>query len=132
VSKEEAAAFQARIVELEAELNQATTRAEAAEQECTSLAQEVAVLRRSLGLATQTRLNGGVEMRPVRLFRVQDSDRPLYVVAGDWAEALQAWRRVIAAENEGLSELENPQGIEFVASERELLLSARDIDQVVR
>lgn len=33
VSKEEAAAFQARIVELEAELNQATTRAEAAEAE---------------------------------------------------------------------------------------------------
>lgn len=124
VSKEQAAAFQARIVELEAELAQATTRAEAAEQDAGEM--------RSWVEKVGARLSGGVEMRPVRLFRVQDSDRPLYVVAGDWAEALQAWRRVIAAENEGLSELENPQGIEFVASERELLLSARDIDQVVR
>lgn len=37
VSKEEAAAFQARIVELEAELAQAVTRAEAAEQEAREL-----------------------------------------------------------------------------------------------
>lgn len=124
LSKEQAAAFQARIVELESELAQAQTRAEAAEQD----AGEMRAWVEKVG----ARLSGGVEMRPVRLFRVQDSDRPLYVVAGDWAEALQAWRRVIAAENEGLSELENPQGIEFVASERELLLSARDIDQVVR
>lgn len=138
VSKEEAAAFQARIVELEAELAQATTRAEAAEQECTSLAQEVAVLRRSLGLATQTRLNmaATVEVgsaRPLSLFHVKDGDRPLYVVAHDWNGALDAWRRIIASENDdcGTDELQ-PWGIDHVCRPDELVWSPAQIDQVVR
>lgn len=127
VSKEQAAAIAARIVELEAELAQTLTRAEAAEQE----ARELRAWVEKLGIHPYT----GVEMRPVRLFHVKDDDRPLYVVAHDWNGALEAWRTVIAAENDGvLGPAENPLGIDHVCSPDELLVMSRwvDLDQVVR
>jgi hypothetical protein len=35
------------------------------------------------------------------LFQVQDSDRPLWVVARDWHHAVQQWKDQIAIENNG-------------------------------
>lgn len=125
VSKEEAAAFQARIVELEAELAQALTRAEAAEQE----ARELRAWAGKVGVPQ----DWGIDMQTVSLFHVKDGDRPLYVVAHDWNEALEAWRRIIASENDdcGTDELQ-PWGIDHVCRPDELVWSPAQIDQVVR
>ena len=57
------------------------------------------------------------------LFHIQDSDRPMYVVATDWNEALAKWREVIAIENEEADCFDdNPDGIALVAEDDELIL----------
>ena len=114
VSKEEAQAFVERIVQLEAELAQAVTRAEAAEQE----ARELRALAGKVGVPQ----NLGIEMQTVSLFHVKDGDRPLYVVAHDWNEALALWRDIITSENDDCG----PD--ELVVKP----LRVVDLDQVVR
>lgn len=57
------------------------------------------------------------------LFHIQDSDRPYWVVATDWASALEAWREEMARQNPGaLSEEFDPDGIQKVCEPDELLL----------
>lgn len=53
----------------------------------------------------------------LRLFHVQDADRPMYVVARDWSHALDAWWQMVRAENPGedIEEMEGPDGISAVA-----------------
>lgn len=60
----------------------------------------------------------------MNLYHVQDSDRPMYVVAATWMEALDAWKEVIRQENpdEDTSGTE-PNGIALVAEDDELLVS---------
>lgn len=68
----------------------------------------------------------GCAMRVVQLFHVKDGDRPLYVVARDWNEALETWRTVIKSESDdcGTDELQ-PWGIDHVCRPNELVLSGR-------
>ena len=58
-----------------------------------------------------------------KLFRVQDADRPAYVLATDWTQALSKWQQQIIDENpeEDCSDTE-PDGIALVADADELIL----------
>lgn len=48
----------------------------------------------------------------LHLFHVQDTERPMYVVAEDWAQAVESWRRVIRTENDlSPDDQPNPDGI---------------------
>lgn len=59
-----------------------------------------------------------------RLFHIQDGDRPAWVVAGNWQEALDKWRALIALENPGVDiEDFDPQGIELVCDSNELIVA---------
>ena len=66
----------------------------------------------------------------LHLFHVQDGDRPMYVVARDWSAALDAWWRVIRAENEGVEDLGEPDGISMVARADDLLIDGRALGEV--
>lgn len=146
LSKEEAQAFAERIAKLEAERDQALTRADATEAELRELRVEAETHRQiayEAAAAAQCaphdvaavvrRLRQGFAMRPVHLFHVKDSERPMFVIAADWSEALEAWRALIASENDGvLGPSENPLGIDHLCSSDELLLTPAQIDQVVR
>lgn len=58
-----------------------------------------------------------------KLFRVQDADRPMFMLAASWTEALQAWKAQIAFENEmAVADVEEPRGIELVAEASEILI----------
>ena len=58
-----------------------------------------------------------------KLFHIQDADRPMHVVALDYNDALRKWKLLLADENEcEAAEIENPQGIAFVADDDELIL----------
>ena len=51
------------------------------------------------------------------LFLVQDADRPMYVVADGFQDALNRWSQLIAAENNcAVDEIDMPDGIQYVAS----------------
>jgi len=54
------------------------------------------------------------------LFHVQDSDRPLFVVAKDWHDAYEQWREQIIHENDG--DVSDPQGIQHICDNDELLI----------
>ena len=54
------------------------------------------------------------------LFNIQDSDRPLWVVAKDWGDALEQWREQIIHENDG--DVSDPQGIQYVCDDDDLLI----------
>jgi hypothetical protein len=54
------------------------------------------------------------------LFHVQDSDRPLWVVAKDWSDAIQQWKQQIAHENDG--DISEPQGVQYVCDNDDLLI----------
>lgn len=50
------------------------------------------------------------------LYHVQDSDRPMYVVADGWQDAVDRWRAQIAAENPDSDCSEDqPDGVTLVA-----------------
>lgn len=58
-----------------------------------------------------------------RLFHVQDGDRPMYVVAETYDDALAKWRRFVARENDcDDGEIEPPDGIAFIAESDDLLI----------
>lgn len=54
------------------------------------------------------------------LYHIQDSDRPLWIVAKDWRDALDQRKAQIALENDG-DEAE-PQGIQHVCDNDELIV----------
>jgi hypothetical protein len=57
-----------------------------------------------------------------KLYLIQDSDRPCYVIAHDWQDALGKWKIQIAKENDcPPHEVEDPKGISFIAEGNELL-----------
>jgi hypothetical protein len=57
------------------------------------------------------------------LYHVQDSDRPLWVVADNYGQAVDRWTAVIADENNMLpAEVAAPQGIHHICDDDELLL----------
>jgi hypothetical protein len=58
------------------------------------------------------------------LFHVQDSDRPIYVVAADFNAAVGCWRQLLAVENpDDVAEchVANPCGVTLVAEDGEFL-----------
>jgi len=68
----------------------------------------------------------------MKLFHVKDSDRPMFVVAADWQDALQLWKAKIEEENPRPEDvmasdwvIEEPQGIDFVAGADDLLIAPR-------
>lgn len=67
------------------------------------------------------------------LYRIQDDDRPMYVLAPSFSEALERWRALIRRENPGDPENENadPEGISFVEY-AELILGDDPIDDYTR
>lgn len=126
VSKEEAQAFVERIVQLEAELAQAVTRAEAAEQE----ARELRLAHASVLETAWEKAFG--RKRKLALFHVKDDEVPMFVIARDFNRALLAWTKKMRAENDPIDGEWQPLGIDFVASSEELMLAPDDLDQVVR
>lgn len=62
-------------------------------------------------------------MQKNNLYLIQDADRPMWVVAASYAEALSRWTQLVAHENEqSPEEVEPCQGIQFVCNSNELLL----------
>ena len=55
------------------------------------------------------------------LFHVQDCDHPAWVVASDFQEAIDKWRRAVANENEG--ECHGPDGASLVCHDTELIVT---------
>ena len=57
------------------------------------------------------------------LYLVQDDDRPMYVLAKSWGEAIRKWMKLIVAENPGEQiEEDNASGIQLVAEANDILL----------
>lgn len=58
------------------------------------------------------------------LYYVQDSDRPLYVVAADFGQAVRKWQGLIAQENEiPADEAGSPEGVHHLCDGDELLIT---------
>jgi len=55
------------------------------------------------------------------LFHVQDSDRPGFVVAENYAEAVRKWQAAVSAENDG-EEPGNPQGVSLMCDDGDLII----------
>lgn len=64
------------------------------------------------------------------LYLVQDSDRPLYIVARSWSNALEQWTAVIAKENEGDRDFQ-PDGISRIAGDDELVIGGEVVGNVI-
>jgi hypothetical protein len=59
---------------------------------------------------------------PDNLYHVQDADRPMWVIAPSWTVALARWKILVAVENDmPVAEVEEPQGIQFVCDDRDLI-----------
>ena len=66
------------------------------------------------------------EKRPGHIFHVQDSDRPMYIIAETWNEAVVCWKRIIADENDlAIIDVDEPLGIQLVCDPDEW---ASDLD----
>jgi hypothetical protein len=61
------------------------------------------------------------EKNTMPLFRIQDTDRPAFVLATDFHEAIEKWQAAVAAENDG--EIFIPQGVEILAPDTELIIA---------
>ena len=61
-------------------------------------------------------------MKPKHLYHVQDDDRPMYVVATSWIDALSRWKEQVSAENEeSIEETAEPNGIARVCDDGDLI-----------
>ena len=60
----------------------------------------------------------------MKLFHVQDSDCPKYILAADWQHALQRWRDWLAKDDPSNTEVDqaDPHGIQFIADEGDLIV----------
>jgi len=58
----------------------------------------------------------------MKLFNIQDSDRPMWIIATDFGDAVYRWKQKIADENDmAIEQVDEPQGCQFVCDEDELL-----------
>jgi hypothetical protein len=58
----------------------------------------------------------------MRLYNIQDADRPRLVIAEDIADAIYKWRVVISQENGmEITDVKEPDGINFVAEDHEII-----------
>lgn len=63
----------------------------------------------------------------MNLYEVQDSDRPMYVVAKSWADAIDRWKAEIEIENGMKSgtfatEMPEPDGIRLVCANTDMAM----------
>jgi hypothetical protein len=60
----------------------------------------------------------------MKLFFVQDSDRPMYVIAQDWKDAVHHWKQFVQQENDiiKLEDVEDPMGVEFLADQEDIII----------
>lgn len=68
-------------------------------------------------------------MRQLRLFHVQDADRPAYVVATDWQHALSAWQEMVRDEDgepRPHAHEYDPDGIALVCDDTELIVDMQE------
>ena len=64
-----------------------------------------------------------MELSKNNLYLIQDDDRPCYVVARGWMDAIEKWEWVMAQENEITpEEVESPNGIQLICEASELIL----------
>lgn len=57
------------------------------------------------------------------LFHVQDDERPMFVIASDFAAALVEWTAMVAKENEDDPDIDyTPQGISHLGDDDEILI----------
>ena len=57
------------------------------------------------------------------LFHVKDADRPMYIAAIDWGQAIEKWKAAVAIENEMAAEdVTEPLGIDFICDSQDLML----------
>lgn len=64
-------------------------------------------------------------MSHLNLYLVQDDDRPLYVLAQDWSDALRGWQLRIRRENDMEADEDcQPTGIQRIAEADEIILPA--------
>ena len=57
------------------------------------------------------------------LYHIQDPDRPLYVVAGTYAQAVDGWRALATQENKDCDMTgEEPDGVALVCGDDDLLI----------
>ena len=61
------------------------------------------------------------------LFQVQDHDRPLWIIATDFQDALEKWTAVVKVENDG-EDIGPPLGISWVASDEDVVVRADTLD----
>lgn len=54
------------------------------------------------------------------LFKVDDNDRPAFVFARTYAEAIEKWETVIREENDG-EIAEPPKGVAFICDDDEII-----------
>lgn len=72
---------------------------------------------RNCGLRTIFSKQGTIIMP---LFHIQDDDRPAFVVADNFVEALRKWESAVADENDG--EAFDPEGISHIADDTDLIV----------
>lgn len=62
----------------------------------------------------------------MNIYHIQDCDRPLFVFAENWTEALDVWKHKIATENDlKPHDVEEPQGITLIAERDDIVLPAK-------
>jgi hypothetical protein len=64
------------------------------------------------------------------LYHIQDSDRPLWIVAPDWATAIEVWKRVIEQENDGA--VSEPDGVSMICDDDDIAFDPAFGTRVVR
>lgn len=58
-----------------------------------------------------------------KLYHVQDADRPMYVVASSFQEALDTWTAYIAGENDmKVEDVEGPNGVSLICNGGDLIV----------
>lgn len=67
------------------------------------------------------------------LYHVKDNDRPMFVLAGSWGEAVTAYEDMVRSEND-LEPDEDVEilGVDFVASRLDILVAPIDVEGIKR
>lgn len=60
-----------------------------------------------------------------KLFRIQDVDRPMHVVAHDWQDAIRVWRRELEESDSSA----DPSGVELVCNSSDLRIEGEEVDR---
>lgn len=68
----------------------------------------------------------------MNLYQVQDSERPMYVIAANWNHAIELWRSQIITENPNEDfTSEDPQGVSLIATHAGVAGKDSDLPDVI-